>query len=89
MVCFDLFDIAAFSALGRVVGRVQALQAVDWGEMPYSGAVVETPGSNYLASVIGVPSHHGDSDGELESVNMLAPVSPREVVRRISPERFP
>lgn len=86
MVGFDQSDTAASSASGRVVGRVPALQAVDWDEIPYYGAVAERPDSNYLASVVDVPGHHGDSDGELEWVNMPVPVSPREM---ISLERFP
>lgn len=89
MVGFDQSDIVASSASERAVVWVQVLQAVDWGEIPYFGAVVGTPGSSYLASVAGVPGHHGDSDGELESVNMPVPVSPRGMVEWISLEQSP
>lgn len=84
MVGFDRSGIVASSASERGVVRVRALQAVDWDEIPYFGVVAGTPGSGYLASVIDVPSHRGDSDGELESVNMPVPVSSRATVEWIS-----
>jgi hypothetical protein len=86
MVGFDQSDIVASSASERAVVRVQALQVADWGEIPYFGAVAGTPGSSYLALVPDVPGHHGDSDGELESVNMPVPVLPRGMVEWISLE---
>jgi len=89
MVDFDRSDIVASSALERGVERVQALQAVDLGEIQHFVAVAGTPDSSYLASMIDVPGHHGDSDGGLESVNMPVPISPRGMIEWISLERSP
>lgn len=61
MVGFDPSDIAVSSVLGRAVGRVLALRAVDWNEIPYLKIVA---GIRYLAWEADVPGRHGDSDGE-------------------------
>lgn len=47
------------------MARVQALQAVDLGEILHFGGVVGTPDSSHLASMTDVPGHHGDSDDGL------------------------
>lgn len=76
MAGFDQSDIVASLASGRVVAKVQALLAGDWGEILYFEAVAGKSGPGYLTWMTDVPCHHGDSDGELGSVNMLAPISP-------------
>lgn len=74
MVGFDQSDIVASSASETAAVRVRALQVVGWGEIPYFGAVAGMSDSSCLTSGIDAPGHHGDSDGELESVNMPVPI---------------
>lgn len=89
MVGFDQSDIAASLALGRAVAKEQALQAEDLGETPCFAAVVGTPGSSYLVSMIDVPGHHGDNGAELESVNMPVPISLRGMMDWVFLEQSP
>lgn len=81
MVGFDQSDIAASSASERVVERAPGLQVVDWGENLNSEADAGTHDSSYLESVADVPGHRGGNDGEPESVNMPALISPQGVMQ--------